>query len=172
MCRTPTRWMWELARKVDQACGWGEVVAAGPDGLHLGNTCHRSKTWGDAGADGASQYTHAGGHPRRARGPYLPYLSIEHPHRPDHGHLPGHSCPLSFFLSPPGPLCSAGWGQRLEVGWAWVLGTESQLGLQAWSRHKAARSLGLAPAQHPDTSLSSSLPLCHLLHVPLTSLGF
>ena len=32
----------------------------------------------------------------------------------DLGSIPGH-----------GPLCSPGWGQRLEVGWAWVLGTES-----------------------------------------------
>ena len=108
--------------------------------------CHRSKTWGDVGADEAPQYIHVH---TRAQGPHLPYLSIEHPHRPDHSNLPGHSCPLSFFFSPPGPLCSPGWGQRLEVGWAWVLGTESQLGLQAWSRHKAAGSLGLDPAQHP-----------------------
>lgn len=31
--------MWKLARKVDQASGWGEVVAAGTDGSHLCNTC-------------------------------------------------------------------------------------------------------------------------------------
>lgn len=30
--------MWKLARKVDQASGWGEVVAAGTDGSHLCNT--------------------------------------------------------------------------------------------------------------------------------------
>lgn len=33
------RWMWKLAWKVDQACGCGEVVAAGTDGSHLCNTC-------------------------------------------------------------------------------------------------------------------------------------
>lgn len=75
-------------------------------------------------------------------------------------------------LGPSGQL-KAGIPKLSETpSWAWVLGTESQLGLQAWSRHKAAGSLGLASAQHPDTSLSSSLPLCHLPHVPLTSLGF